>query len=485
MKNRNKIEKHMSDLARKDSQTPPSFVWAEIEQHLDDKDSRKIAWWWILLPMLLLVFPAYLMLFTEADTGTNDSSFVETPNTEIPQTIVENPTPSKSNNTDTNESIKILDADQEQIIASNNINDQSQETNTSTSSSTLSGKKTVKKDNLVKLTTSTSVSNSISQRISANITENQNNNNLQSSNVLLLNDKPSTDTKTTEVKTQEETFIAVNNIAEADNAKAVSSQDFININRLPFYKSELKIAQNIPLLELNPLDMMLDREIDHNDNSPWFVSLAGYLGVQNVNFESIEGDVFSSREEAESQWYSWGTDFQLGYELSDRFYITGGISYRELKSKFDYELRSISETYVDTFSSFESISISDTLFFSRGETKQRFIDLPILVGYQHKINKFSFGLEVGAAINLFSSESGKIHLGSGQISRLEDLNYNKSTVGVSLHVNAVLGYELSDQFTVLLKPNARYYLSDTYNSTSPYSKNISLVGTSIGMRYRF
>ncbi|MDB4438678.1 hypothetical protein N9176_00360 [bacterium] len=196
--------------------------------------------------------------------------------------------------------------------------------------------------------------------------------------------------------------------------------------------------------------------------------------------------------------------FQAGLYLkynSNRspFYIFGGANYSRFTEKMDLDYI---VTEIDTTIELVSITeseLGDTITYIYGEvfnettttgSKIRHytissFDILLHVGYEFDLNKFSFGVELGLALNISLIANGKFLSSQSEFSDLKEENPFKNTVGLRYDSKLFAAYYLS--------PRQKIYASLGLNVTpQSFSKAIGqttqsykTVGFNIGYGFSF
>ncbi|NUQ26022.1 MAG: hypothetical protein HUU34_18895 [Saprospiraceae bacterium] len=175
----------------------------------------------------------------------------------------------------------------------------------------------------------------------------------------------------------------------------------------------------------------------------------------------------------------------LGYtRINERFYTSGS------RTEYDSIPDGIVEIYID--SSGDSIitrgSVPVTRYITyRKRTYNRYtlLDVPVLLGYQWRQDRWSLGVEGGVYVNLALQSGGDILSENGDIISLQDAdNVMRPRIGLSYYGSLRLGYTLGDKTQISLAPSMRVLPSFTaadYRLIQKYT----LIGFNVGLTRKF
>ena len=142
----------------------------------------------------------------------------------------------------------------------------------------------------------------------------------------------------------------------------------------------------------------------------------------------------------------------------------------------------------------DSVAIFGDHFFDRRIShnklyfnKYRLIDIPVLMGFEKRIKKFSIGGRTGVFINLKLKTSGLIFQTTESFVNL-DTNQSenfKSNVQLSYYFGGVLKYHLKDKLSISVQPNFRLFPKSFSHNNTFTNQTYRLVGLNLGLEYGF
>ncbi|NOT36662.1 MAG: hypothetical protein HOP11_04735 [Saprospiraceae bacterium] len=186
---------------------------------------------------------------------------------------------------------------------------------------------------------------------------------------------------------------------------------------------------------------------------------------------------------------------RLSYVTKNGLALRTGINYGSISERFEYFAGSRIETIINKDrlgNPIDTVYKSVDIINERKNT-YKFLDIPIMVGYELDISDFVFSFNTGIGVNLMTKYYGQVY--SDDLMKLIDLNQKvnesdnsflfRRDIGLSLLASFGLNYKLNGKFLLIAEPNLRYYLSPITSSVNPIDQRYLQLGISIGLRYRF
>jgi hypothetical protein len=195
------------------------------------------------------------------------------------------------------------------------------------------------------------------------------------------------------------------------------------------------------------------------------------------------------RNQSESGWYTWGINGAFGMNITPNFYIGTGIDWTQSKDKFNHSSEAITKMII-TFDPVSGIP-ADTSFVTgklvnKGEIRYNSIDIPLIIGFVKKYDKWDFGVEMAPVFNLNFTANGKIFNDKKKISSIDkEPPVYKSGLGLGLKASFVIRRNISDGLYVQLKPTFRTYFNDINDSNYALPMHYNLFGINLGVRKDF
>ena len=112
-----------------------------------------------------------------------------------------------------------------------------------------------------------------------------------------------------------------------------------------------------------------------------------------------------------------------------------------------------------------------------------YMEIPLIVNYEIKRNKFSYVFGGGIVTGVFINAKGKGISVSNEVASLEDLPFMK--LNVSGIVNLGVHYHLNPKMSIILEGVYRRNFNSIYSRDYFLEQRFSSIGAKIGMRYRF
>src|SRR5690606_7594137 len=112
------------------------------------------------------------------------------------------------------------------------------------------------------------------------------------------------------------------------------------------------------------------------------------------------------------------------------------------------------------------------------------IDIPVMAGFNYRNERWSFGVEAGALLNISVKSKGEILTPDNEIYDLKEdrLDWFRENIGVTFIASVNAAYLLNDNLELYLAPTARL---DSVFSTdaNPINQKHGALGFNLGMRY--
>ena len=191
-----------------------------------------------------------------------------------------------------------------------------------------------------------------------------------------------------------------------------SSGLLIENRNIPFLSLAYELDENLQLLEGA-----------ESKNSRVFFEINSLIRIHDIDLGVEASEDSLVRRNTESNWYTWGVKAQIGYQLTKSVFIKSGIDFIESRNKFDFR----SEFLLPSSTQFSSTAFR---FFSVGDLSYRQFNIPLTIGLEKANGKLIYGLEGTALLNFSFRAEGKIQTGSESISRVENLDIYKSSLGL-------------------------------------------------------
>lgn len=236
-----------------------------------------------------------------------------------------------------------------------------------------------------------------------------------------------------------------------------------------------------------------------SEKDKWFIEVnaAPLFGMKSLSGSNTT--LIDLRRNSENPWVSYSFGAKIGYDLKGTI-VRAGIDYTSHNEKFRHIVKNVVSTQtvitIDTIRHTDgtySITRDTTVkeIFTEDQIKKtnsyRMIGIPLIVGYEFRNNKHSFGLNAGFIINILLNNSGFILDENGNV---EDLSVIGNRIflknsGVSLYSSFLYSYSPDGRYTLFAEPRFVYNISPMTRIDYPLSQKLYNFGISFGARYLF
>jgi len=218
---------------------------------------------------------------------------------------------------------------------------------------------------------------------------------------------------------------------------------------------------------------------------------------QNSSDDSVYAD---AREATENYQYAWSAGVRIN--LHHRSGVKGslGVLYSQAGDVFDYtdSLATQSTTRIDSFFAADGtflyeetsqVLILGTLIKKIHNT-YKYVDIPLLVGYEMPMGRSSIMLHAGPVFNLTTTHEGQIldpmlhprYITEGEPGAID---VYKTNLGMSLYFGAGMLFPLTDHLSWLVEPSLLYRLNPVTLDNYPLKEHRHYAGLNVGLRYHF
>jgi hypothetical protein len=190
--------------------------------------------------------------------------------------------------------------------------------------------------------------------------------------------------------------------------------------------------------------------------------------------------------------YSMGVKASLVF--GNGFTVRTGLSYSNNSERFDYikETQTITKEIKDQNGNVIKTEVSELIIMDKIYNSYKYLDIPVLLGYEADLKDFVLSLNGGIGINLSASQTGKIYKDTKNPRSFYLLESNgeangpifRKNAGISLISSIGFNYKYNERIMLLFEPSARYYLHSLSDPSNPISQNYLFLGMNVGMRYR-
>ena len=189
----------------------------------------------------------------------------------------------------------------------------------------------------------------------------------------------------------------------------------------------------------------------------------------------------------------------IGRQLGRRWQLNTGLEYAKLWHRFDFvkeTIREISvnnvavEVHINAISGDSTFVYGDTIAFKKDIRTIRHynsievLTLPLFLGYEKKINDWTFMLNGGANLHWINKSQGKTLMANELIEYGDSTAIHKRFPGLSIRMGAGLGYAISNRLSVECGISASKAMGN-WSSVSGTAFKPWMVSSNLGIRYNF
>ncbi len=214
---------------------------------------------------------------------------------------------------------------------------------------------------------------------------------------------------------------------------------------------------------------------------------------------------FVARDTSESRWYSHSAGIRINYYFKGGLHLKTGINATRISERFDYKQdegrTTLHSTIIDTiyypndsvryvYSDDEVLQVGERVVVTH--VKHRFIDIPILLGYELELpNRFSFSLTGGVLVNLLYLKKGNmVGPTTNQPTPYSPNNGQNSEfftrrAGLSAYGSFITYYKWRSNMHFMLEPSVRHYIKPLTKSSYELEQRYFSASLKLGMRFVF
>ncbi|MEP7195026.1 MAG: hypothetical protein ABI851_00790 [Saprospiraceae bacterium] len=343
----------------------------------------------------------------------------------------------------------------------------------------------------------------------ADIQKNKHNNFISLVNPIL--NKNNSNLNSGKAKSSNFSKISEVNIGSEKNEKTLNNEVVVNESKVEsrdLNNSTLELLQKKEIKKLSSLtnssktrkrdirDGCFSRNISRLNQFALDVYYSPEISMRTI-VSKDESNILYAQKRAGSEAYNGASSFgfRASYVTPGGLALRTGINFSKIKEKFDY-FKGTEKKQVIIFDQNRNpidTIYSDVEIIEQKYNTYKFLDLPIIVGYEIDLTDFVFSFNGGLGINLSSTYSGQVT--GPDLKKLIDISsasqdnvetpYFKKNVGLSLMGSFGLNYKINGRLMLLAEPTIRYYLNPITSNDYPLEQKYLQLGISTGLRYRF
>jgi hypothetical protein len=202
----------------------------------------------------------------------------------------------------------------------------------------------------------------------------------------------------------------------------------------------------------------------------------------------------NKRRESESAGVSYSSGFRLAAASNVGLSVRSGVMYSEINDRFTFEVGS--EMRVSTLfgPNGEVIGVDTTYLEAYQEqhrNRLRFIEVPLLVGYERQWGKLRVGVNAGAYLQLHFGAKGTIYSPAteeptqfGQQGDRDVLPIFEQRASAAWYAGMSIAYNLHSRYSLIAEPYFKSYPRALSSSEYDLRQNYWMTGLQLGMRMR-
>lgn len=337
--------------------------------------------------------------------------------------------------------------------------------------------------------------NSRNSNLNSNSKQNRNNTNSNQTqeNTLVTQRSLANESKTIDNSTNKTNKELSNHIGNNIGSESVNLNKELFIDRLQSVTSFLFFDRDLGDLYVDAKPFIKPLPKPRKFEFEFF----GGVGTNNRTLSSEFEDHLLRRDTSESTLEQVSLGISLKYIIGGGFYGKAGLSINRWNEQYTYNLVSdTTETTVDVPDVILiDLSGNSTTQFTGGiqtiyntidwvrYNRLTQIDLPITIGYEHRISRWSLFGEASGIFNLKQKFNGYLNTEEGIETQNPDIF--KSSIGFNLGLNAGIGYGFTPRLRARL--SARYYrsLGSVLLQSTEVEQKYSSIGARVGIGYLF
>lgn len=226
---------------------------------------------------------------------------------------------------------------------------------------------------------------------------------------------------------------------------------------------------------------------------------------KELKTNSSENNAYlNSRNQSEKSLIGGSVQANLTYYFYNRVFIETGFRYSQARERATYSTRDIvgeRTVYDSLLTGFQVGPTGDPIpiydITSRTEFDEEIanfnhtntyhmIDIPLLLGYQVDIQRWSVYFKSGISATVLRRNSGYLLNEDGNSSIDLGTNNDPFDSGVVLNLELAGGvsYQLDENISFLLEPSFRSTINNLYNSDYPLLEKRKIIGINTGIRFK-
>lgn len=226
---------------------------------------------------------------------------------------------------------------------------------------------------------------------------------------------------------------------------------------------------------------------------------------KNLSASQPENNVYLNKRNASEQTAMGGSvQANLTYYFFNNVFVETGVRYSRFNERITYDEMNITSqrTVLDSaitgytvgptgnpvpIYDISSRTVYETELINREQNNTyHMVDIPLLLGYQIDVQRWSVYLKSGITPTIFKRQSGYV-LGEGESTQLDfggDDDPYRSGMLLNLEVAGGVSYQLDETIHLLVEPNFRSNISSLHKGNYPLTEKRKILGILAGIRIK-
>lgn len=217
---------------------------------------------------------------------------------------------------------------------------------------------------------------------------------------------------------------------------------------------------------------------------------------QMLQLRTSEGrSHLEDRQRSESTSLSYNAGIRLSAISNTGLGLRLGLNYNQINETFSHKVGSRMDVSTLYGANGEIIGMDTTLieaYMQESSNKLRFLEVPVLLGYETQCGHLRVGVNAGAMLNLYFDAEGSIYsptgdnqpMDFGQTGDLDVLPLFKSQATAAWYVGASLAYNVKNRYSIVAEPYFRSFPRALSNVDYSLQQNYWQMGLQMGVRMR-
>ena len=200
------------------------------------------------------------------------------------------------------------------------------------------------------------------------------------------------------------------------------------------------------------------------------------------------------REKSEAAGVSYSGGFRLAASSNVGLSLRTGVMYTQINDRFTYDVGSRMDVSVIFGPNGEIVGRDTTYSEAYQETTRntlRFVEVPLLLGYERQWGKLRVGVNAGAYLNVLFATEGAIYspateepINFGQQGDRDVLPIFERQISAAWYAGMSLAYNLHSRYSLIAEPYFKTYPQALSSSAYDLQQNYWMTGMQLGLRMR-